>query len=146
MSRARVRLKASSWSAGRQPHLIHGDLTARNVLVWRGRLRPLDFQDLMGGFDAQDLGITLADLRRHQIDESLVAGIARGYGRLRAWPIGGPDEESTLAAIRSLSLLNFALCMDRPDLADFIEQQKVEIRRWMTGVRFGDGSALRQHR
>ena len=46
-----------------QPHLLHGDLTPYNVMVRHNRLVPIDFQDLVWGFDVQDLAITLVSLR-----------------------------------------------------------------------------------
>jgi Ser/Thr protein kinase RdoA (MazF antagonist) len=38
------------------PHLIHGDLGPNNVMRWRNRLTPIDFQDLQFGFDVKMSG------------------------------------------------------------------------------------------
>ena len=43
--------------------MIHADLHHQNVKLDRGRLRPLDFYEVIWGYPAQDVALTLYDLR-----------------------------------------------------------------------------------
>lgn len=54
------------------PRLIHGDLTPDNILVVDGRLVPIDFQDLVWGFDVQDLANSWSSLARFEIGRAHV--------------------------------------------------------------------------
>lgn len=61
------------------PHLVHGDLTPQNVIVSpQNGLVPIDFQDTVWGFEAQDLSFTVAALRRWPDGDRLTAAF-------RAW-------------------------------------------------------------
>jgi Ser/Thr protein kinase RdoA (MazF antagonist) len=110
------------WNAApHPPHLIHGDIGPHNVMRWRDRLAPIDFQDLQFGFDVQDLGITLSDLRRNY-GETLIDGFKTGYRSVRPWPSNDKPLEDALAAARSLNVLNLGLNLRRPGLVDHIDR------------------------
>ena len=76
------------WAAPpHRPHLLHGDFGPQNVMRWTTQLTPIDFQDLQFGLNVQDVGITVADLRRQYADESLVEIFVKGYRSVRPWPL-----------------------------------------------------------
>jgi Ser/Thr protein kinase RdoA (MazF antagonist) len=115
------------------PHLIHGDLGPNNVMRWRNRLTPIDFQDLQFGFDVQDVGTTVADLRRHY-DASLIDEFVAGYRAVRPWPLSDKPLADALAAARSLTFINLGVNLRRPGLADHIDRHAKLITQWMTGL------------
>ena len=104
------------------PHLLHGDLGPQNLMRWRTRLTPIDFQDLQFGFDLQDVAITVADLRRVYADESLIDALIEGYRSVRPWPLNDQALERALGAARSLNVINLGLNLRRPGLAEFVER------------------------
>ena len=57
------------------PHLLHGDFHPNNILVWRGRLTPIDFQDALWGFEMQDIAITVTALGFRADPTALVAAL-----------------------------------------------------------------------
>ena len=92
-----------------RPHVFHGDLGPHNVLMYRGRARPIDFQDLQIGFDLQDVAITVADLRRtapggiepfragYTDVQTEMSSTWMGYGWARFAPSAQPSGESNCA-------------------------------------------------
>jgi Ser/Thr protein kinase RdoA (MazF antagonist) len=94
------------------PHLLHGDLGPRNFIVDGERVVAIDFQDLMWGFEVQDVAIA--------VDVFDVLGLAgdfeAGYRELRAWPVRDEDEFVALIAGRRLLVLNLGLNLRRPGL------------------------------
>lgn len=104
------------------PMLIHGDLHPGNVHVHRGAAWVLDFEDLMWGFPAQDIAVSLYNAREAAgADyESLYAAFRTGYERVRAWPVSDAQLE-TLFAARTLMFINY--CANKsaePDMAAFM--------------------------
>ena len=114
-----------------RPHLLHGDFGPQNVMRWRTQLAPIDFQDLQFGFDVQDVGITLADLRRVYDDEALVDAFAAGYASMRRWPLTDQSLAQALDAARSLNVINLGLNLRRPGLAEFIDRHAQRVAGWM---------------
>lgn len=114
-----------------RPHLLHGDFGPQNVMRWRTQLTPIDFQDLQFGFDVQDVGITVADLRRQYADESLVEIFVKGYRSVRPWPLTDQSLEQALDAARSLNVINLGLNLRRPGLQEFIERHAQRVAGWM---------------
>ncbi len=122
------------WSSPpHEPNLLHGDLGPHNLMRWRNRLTPIDFQDLQFGFDLQDLGITVCDLRRGY-DESMIDELKIGYGSVRPWPLHDPALGHVFAAQRSLNMVNLGLNLRRPGWAEHIDRHAALIARWMTGL------------
>ena len=120
------------WAAPpHRPHLLHGDFGPQNVMRWRTQLTPIDFQDLQFGFDVQDVGITVADLRRQYADESLVEIFVKGYRSVRPWPLTDQSLEQALDAARSLNVINLGLNLRRPGLQEFIERHAQRVAGWM---------------
>jgi Ser/Thr protein kinase RdoA (MazF antagonist) len=117
-----------------RPHLLHGDVGSQNVMRWRSRLTPIDFQDLQYGFDVQDVAITVADVRRVFADESLIDALIEGYRSVRPWPLNDEPLERALGAARSLNVMNLGLNLRRPGLPDFLERHAALVAEWMTGL------------
>jgi Ser/Thr protein kinase RdoA (MazF antagonist) len=113
------------------PHLIHGDLTPSNVIVSRGDVVPIDFQDLAWGFDVQDVAITLSALHRLAQPSTLVEAFAHGYREVRGGYDFDPAVLASLVAGRRLHQLNLSLSLGRPGLTDVIARTGHVIRQWM---------------
>ena len=98
------RLKAS----GEPMRILHNDLHQWNVRIWRGKLSPIDFEDLMWGWPVQDIATTLY----YHLDDSF--GVMReafqaGYTRISPWPERYPGEVSAFLAAQAMMLANFIL-------------------------------------
>ena len=117
-----------------RPHLLHGDFGTHNIMRHRGRLSPIDFQDLQFGFDLQDAAITITDLRRQFSDESLVDALKDGYNSIRPWPLNDVRVERALAAARSLNVINLGLNLRRPGLFEFLDRHTAVVANWMSGL------------
>ena len=114
-----------------RPHLLHGDFTPDNVMVHDDVLVPIDFQDLVVGFDIQDLAMALVSLGRFDDADDLRRRFRVGYETVRPWP--GPDRPllDTLIAARRLHQLNLALTLRRPGLDHFIARARQLLGEWM---------------
>jgi Ser/Thr protein kinase RdoA (MazF antagonist) len=94
--------------------VLHADLHHHNVKLDRGRLRPLDFYEVIWGYPVQDVALTLFDLRyytdpRHQDYTALRDAFAAGYVSLLPWPEAYPGLLDTLVAGRRLRQANWVL-------------------------------------
>ena len=99
--------------------LLHGDLHVWNVLVHRGQLAAIDFEDLMWGWPIQDIGTALYYLY-HRPDFAAVRSTASA-GATSEWPRGrrpNPATWSTFIAGRALVLANDVLQMPPQTLGD----------------------------
>jgi len=110
-------------------HLLHGDFGPHNLMTWRNQLRPIDFQDLLYGPAALDLGITLADLAR--TDPSFVQPFEEGYMQIRNLPEPSPYQLETLAIGRSLNIMNLALLAPDSGIARGYESHQRRVVDWM---------------
>jgi Ser/Thr protein kinase RdoA (MazF antagonist) len=124
------RLKAS----GEPMRLLHGDLHQWNVRYSRGRLSPIDFEDLMWGWPVQDIATTLY----YSVDDgdypARCAAFKQGYQRVCPWPERAPGEMDAFIAARALGMANFVL--NTPEMIDneipaFIERIEKRLRRLM---------------
>ena len=98
--------------AGRR--VIHADLHHENVKVCRGRLRPLDFYEVIWAYPVQDVSLTLYDLRyfadcRPHSYAALRDAFAAGYTSRLPWPEQHPGQIDTLIAGRQLRRANWVL-------------------------------------
>jgi Ser/Thr protein kinase RdoA (MazF antagonist) len=105
------RLKAS----GEAMRVLHGDLHHWNVHVYRGRLYPFDFEDLMWGWPVQDLATTLYYWADRDDYASLVSDFKAGYLSAAPWPERTPGEIDAFIALRGIGLANFILQDPNPD-------------------------------
>jgi Ser/Thr protein kinase RdoA (MazF antagonist) len=118
------------------PHLLHGDIQPGNVMVRGAAVAIIDFQDLIWGFEAQDVGIALGSLAHFDGAGPLSAGPLRdafraGYEAVRAWPEADRETWEALRAARHLNILNFGLSRRGPDLDRFIARHAGPIAEWM---------------
>lgn len=116
------------------PHLVHGDLTPANVIVSPdGGLVPVDFQDMVLGFEVQDVAFTVAGLRRRPGGDRLVEAFRDGSGQGRPWPDVPPAVFEALIAARGLHMMN--LVMNNTDLSgldSYVAAHAERIRTWMS--------------
>jgi len=116
-----------------RPHLLHGDLTPYNLMVEgrTGALVPIDFQDLIWGFEVQDLAITLSSFGRFDDPDDLRARFHAGYQDVRPWPDFDPAMLAALVGARRLQQLNLALTLRRPGLDVYVPRIVELIKAWM---------------
>lgn len=113
------------------PHILHGDFHPDNILVWRNRLTPLDFQDVLWGFEIQDVSMTIVALERFPDTTDLAAAMRAGYERVRPWPAADTELLADLVAARHLSVLNLGYNLQRPDYTAFAAHHTAWLREWM---------------
>jgi Ser/Thr protein kinase RdoA (MazF antagonist) len=102
--------------------VLHYDLHQWNVKLYRGRLRPIDFEDLMWGYPVQDVAVSLYYLQHLEESSVLRAAYRRGYTRHREWPERTDGEIDTLVAGRGVDLVNFILQDPNPDYQKIVPQ------------------------
>jgi Ser/Thr protein kinase RdoA (MazF antagonist) len=113
------------------PHLLHGDLQPANVMVDRNDVTLIDFQDLIWGFEVQDVVIALQGLAYRGDTGAGADAFRAGYESVRPWPDAEPATLAALNAARGLNVLNFGLNMGRADLEAFIARNLAPIAQWM---------------
>lgn len=96
------------------PQVIHTDLHVGNVKSYRGRLQPLDFEDLAWGLPVQDAAITFFYSMRAERFPELRRAFERGYASLRDWPEEYPGQVDLLIVHRALELHNYMLSTGFP--------------------------------
>jgi Ser/Thr protein kinase RdoA (MazF antagonist) len=128
--RARLAIDALWTDPPHAPHLLHGDFHPNNILVWRGRLTPIDFQDLTWGFEVQDIAITVRSFERSADPGSLAAALRRGYERVRPWPADDAVVRELIGG-RHLSELNLGYNLRRPGFDEFVARHADWLRAWM---------------
>jgi Ser/Thr protein kinase RdoA (MazF antagonist) len=123
----------SLWAAPpHPPHLLHGDLTPDNIIQTRRGLAPIDFQDLVWGFDVQDVAISLLPYQRLEVAPSLTGRFRAGYEDVRPWPEHGAGTLEALFAARRLHMLNLALNTRPNHLDGYIDDVAARLARWMS--------------
>lgn len=120
---AQADLDASWREPPHPPHLLHGDLGSRNVVVdiaadGSSALRPIDFQDLRIGFDVQDLGLTVADLDRRW--PALVAPVLDGYRSVRPHVVLSPEARRAAGLRRTIDIMNLSCQTRKPGHEAFL--------------------------
>lgn len=115
---------------GARAHILHGDFYQRNVLVDRGTVVPIDFQDAAWGLEAQDIAIALVMLDHEDPSGVAAAAFERGYRRRRAWP-ADPDDLSLLQIARRLHVANFVLNVRPGYPGTFIVDLGRDLRRML---------------
>jgi Ser/Thr protein kinase RdoA (MazF antagonist) len=120
-----------------RPYLLHGDLTPANVIVARDRtLVPIDFQDVVWGFDVQDLAISIAALRRASGGTRLVDAFRDGYAAHRPWPALPPELFEALVAARALNQINLTVNVHSPaHLGDHLAAHAQRLQEWLGSQR-----------
>ena len=107
----------------RGPLPIHNDLHPWNVMVSRGRIYAIDFENMLMGHPVQDVGTTLNYFRDYVPDdapyEERVAAFRRGYESEAAWPEEYPGQIRAMTASHRLMLCNFYASHRDPEYREF---------------------------
>jgi Ser/Thr protein kinase RdoA (MazF antagonist) len=110
-------------------HLLHGDLQPGNMMVNRSDVALIDFQDLVWGFDVQDVSIALLAFER--LGDAWGEAFQRGYESVRPWPAADPETHSALRAARRLNELDYGITVGLSGLEGFTARHAAAIRGWM---------------
>jgi Ser/Thr protein kinase RdoA (MazF antagonist) len=126
-------------SCGEPMRILHADLHQWNVLVYRDRLSPIDFEDLMLGWPVQDIAISFYYLQDLENYSALKDALQAGYTRHSPWPERVPGEIDSFIAARALDLANFVLNEYNPaweiDTAEFMERTEKGLIKLMEARR-----------
>ena len=112
-----------------------------NVLVHRGQLAAIDFEDLMSGWPVQDIATAMYYLHHHPEFAAIRDGFRRGYEQVAPWPEAEPGELETFIAGRALVLANDVLQMTPAalgglDVPEFFARAERRLRAILDGGRF----------
>lgn len=114
--RAQRRLSEVTEALGEGPDvfgLIHADLHPHNVLVHRGELRPIDFDDCRFGWLLYDLAVPLRSARRSDAPDALRAALLEGYREVRPLPAEHEALLPLFEQARALTIAYFCLWRGR---------------------------------
>jgi Ser/Thr protein kinase RdoA (MazF antagonist) len=100
--------------ASRRPQVVHADLHWGNVKLYRGRLQPLDFEDLAWAHPIQDIAISQFYSLASPRFPDLQAAFRTGYEDIAPWPEEYPGQLGLLIVHRGLDLFNYLLSVDFP--------------------------------
>jgi len=100
-------------------------------MVFKGRLTPIDFQDMIWGFELQDLAITIASIRNFDDANALVDAFYSGYVQVRPLPDHDTETLEGLIAARQLDSLNYALYVRKPELDAVIPHMAHVMTEWL---------------
>lgn len=120
------------WARPDVPQLVHGDLTASNVVRTAGGLVPIDFQDMFWGHREQDIAHCLFSYLRHDYP-TLAGAFRRGYETHLPWPEFEAARLEDLFAARRLMIANLALALARPGLDEYLDFQAAALRGYLAG-------------
>ena len=95
--------------------VLHYDLHAWNIKLYRGQITPIDFEDLTWGYPVQDIGLTFYYLIDRPDYQALCDGYKTGYSKHSPWPEAYPGEVEIFAIRRALDLVNFVVGSDDPE-------------------------------
>ena len=114
VTRAQLSLDALWRDPPHPPHVLHGDIQTGNVMVERGRVILIDFQDLIWGFEIQDALIALRGLEHSAEVPELKAAFRSGYETVRPWPEADDEVVAALRASRALERPQLRAQRSRP--------------------------------
>lgn len=102
-----------------RPIIVHGDLHHENVKVDAGKLRPVDFEDIVWAYPVQDIALTYFDFRYFAPEgapgyEELTAWFEQGYRQVSVWPVKGAEQIDILHVARQFWVANWVLLNDAP--------------------------------
>lgn len=118
--------------------LIHGDLHWWNVLLYRGTLQPIDFEDCVFAFPIQEIAITFYYVLWDGRFADFLSAYREGYESVAGWPEDFPGQFELLMGQRALDLVNLLMTSpyanDReliPEFVDIIDTTYREhFQRW----------------
>ncbi len=113
------------YAPGSAPQLIHGDLHWWNVLIYRGHLQPIDFEDYALAFPIQEIAITFFYVLWDERFDELLQAFRAGYESISGWPEQRPGQFELLMGQRALDLLNLLMnspyAEDKEFLVEFVD-------------------------
>jgi len=99
--------------------VTHGDLHHWNVRIARGKLSPIDFEDLIWAHPIQDIATTLYYNRYDEQYDALLKSFKNGYETVNQFPETYPGQLETHMLARRLSLLNYVFVAEEVDISEF---------------------------
>ena len=132
LDRAQRALDALWRSPPHSPHLLHGDVQPGNVMVSRGKVTLIDFQDLIWGFEIQDVVFALLAFDRFEEAPAYKDAFRSGYEAVRRWPDVDPETNAALRAARDLNVLNFGLNLRKPGFETNVTRHAGRVADWMS--------------
>ncbi len=99
--------------------VIHGDLHQWNVRIARGKLSPIDFEDLLWGYPIQDIATTLYYNRYDDDYDVLLEQFKRGYATVLPFPEAYDGQLETHMLSRRIGLLNYVFNAEEEDIEEF---------------------------
>lgn len=108
------------WNRGQPPQVIHYDLHQYNVKVHRGRVYPIDFEDLVWGYRVQDVGLVFFYIQSREDAPALREAFQEGYTRRLPWPESYPGEIAIHTVRRILDFANLLIDEQDPNEQEFI--------------------------
>lgn len=136
MERAQAELDRL-YAGPEKPRVIHGDLHHENVKVSRGKLRPIDFEDVIWGYPIQDVALTFYDFRYYTDPEAhdydaLCEAFRRGYASRLPWPEEYPNQIDLLHVARRIWVANWVLQNeDGQHHAPYVDRLAESFRRFL---------------
>ncbi|MEL6524638.1 MAG: phosphotransferase [Chloroflexota bacterium] len=99
--------------------VTHGDLHHWNVRTARGKVSPIDFEDIMWAHPIQDIGVSLYYNRLDDNYDALLTAFKAGYESVTSWIENYPGQLEVHILARRLHLLNFIFAATEFDISQF---------------------------
>jgi Ser/Thr protein kinase RdoA (MazF antagonist) len=106
------------------PQVIHNDLHHENIKVWRGRLRPFDFEDTIWGYPVQDIAMAMQDLMLDVAPEAyapLLGAFRQGYEGQAPWPEAYEGQVDVFRVGRLFWVANYVARYQRQYLREHVD-------------------------
>ena len=103
--------------------VIHNDLWHDNIMLYRGRLYPFDFEDTIWGYPVQDIAMSLQDLMMdvpRERYEPYAAALREGYESVAVWPEQYEGQIDVFRAGRMLWVGNYVAEHERQFLSQHL--------------------------
>lgn len=121
--------------------VLHGDLHQWNVHIFRGKLSPIDFEDLMWGWPVQDIATSLYYFIGMKNYLDLKSAFIDGYTQILSWPEQSVGQVDAFIAARGIGLVNFVLQDPNPDwqadAGNFIATTEKRLRALLSANHIG---------
>lgn len=89
--------------------VTHGDLHQWNIQISRGKLNPIDFEDMMWAHPIQDIATTFYYTRSAENYETQLSSFKKGYATITSFPESYERQLETHILTRQLCILNDVL-------------------------------------
>ncbi len=99
--------------------VTHGDLHQWNVRIARGKLSPIDFEDIMWAYPIQDIATTLYYNRFEENYDALFSSFKSGYSSITEFPEQYEGEVETHMLARRFNLLNYIFSAEELEITQF---------------------------